>query len=305
MMKIRTKYVAVLLMICVMCGWTVPVQAANKFNVTEIKKNTVQKIQLDGKGAKEKVELTVVDKKVTKEKYSSTVTLTINGAKVFKNSYCKKWGPVEVELVETDIDTSDRQKDLFLAVYNCEWAGTYMDLIRVTYQDGKVSVDDLLDTLKKVKSPKLKQSDKDCDMSHRGYEVNPIESCEGLIKGDLIAPGDGTVKWHTCLFTGNADFFHGYIILTLESGKLQAADYPSGTIVETGVSGKLKKSITIYERAGSSKKVITVAAGKTIRMKEYRYVDQKLYVKVKYGTHYGWVPQSELGSLEWDGVMHA
>ena len=33
--------------------------------------------------------------------------------------------------------------------------------------------------------------------------------------------------------------------------------------------------------------------------------EQKLYVKVKYGTHDGWIPQSELGALEWDGVMHA
>ncbi len=297
------KILSILLVIIMLCSLTVPVQAANKSNITQIKENMITKIQLDGKGAKEKVKLTINDKKTSEYGYTSTVTLEINGKRIFKNSYKMEWGKPKVELIVTDINTSDKYKDLFLAVYDAEWCGTYQELIRVTYKNGKTTVDQLFKTLNSIKSPKI--SDKFYDMSGRGYLINSIESCKGLINGDLVVLGNGTVKWHVCLYTEIADYFHGYIKLTLKSGKLKAANYPSGTISEVGISGKLNKAITIYKNAGSSKKVVVVAKGKIIKFKEFKFVNKKLYVKVQYGKKIGWVSQSALRNLEWDGTLHA
>lgn len=294
---------SIVLVIFMVCSLTAPVQAANKPSITKIKVNTTTKIQMDGKGAKEKVKLTVNNEKTTEEGYASTVTLIINGKEIFKNSYNMEWSKPKVELVVTDIKTSDKYKDLFLAVYDSEWYGTYQELIRVTYKNGKASTDRLLKTLKSIKSPKT--NDKFYDMSGRGYMLNPIESCKGLTKGDLTVTGNDTVKWHICLYTGTADYLHGYITLTLKSGKLKAINYPSGTIEETGISGKLKKNITIYKSAGSSKKVTTVAKGRKIKLMEFKYVNKKLYVKVRYGKKSGWVSQNALKALEWDGTLHA
>ena len=291
------KIFAISLIISMLCGLTVSVQAANKQNITKIKANTTTKIQLDGKGTKEKVKLTVDN---NNDNYM--VTLTINGKEVFYNSYNMKWGEPKIELIVTDVQTSDKYKDLFLAVYDYEWCGIYQELIRVTYKNGKASTDQLLKTLKSVKSPKISS---EFDTSGRGYMLNPIESCAGLAKGDLIVLGNGTVKWHVCVATEIADYFHGYITLTLKSGKLKATDYPSGTIADIGISGILKKNMPIYKSAGSSKNITTVAKGKIVKLKEFKFVNKKLYVKVQYGKKSGWVSQSELKALEWDGTLHA
>ena len=127
-----------------------------------------------------------------------------------------------------------------------KWYGTYQELIRVTYKNDKASTNRLLKTLKSIKFPKT--NDKFYDMSGRGCM---LKSCKGLTKENLIVTGNGTVKWHICLYTGTADYLHGYITFTLKSGKFKAINYPSGTIEETGISGKLKKSIAIYKSVGS------------------------------------------------------
>lgn len=78
------KILSVLFVIFMFCSLTVPVQAASKPNITRIKENTTTKVQLDGKGVKEKVKLTISDKKTSEYGYTSTVTLTINGKKFLK-----------------------------------------------------------------------------------------------------------------------------------------------------------------------------------------------------------------------------
>lgn len=304
MKQFGNKILSIVFVIFVMCvSLTVPVQAKNKSNVTSIKANTTTKVQLDEIGTKETVKLTFNNKETTEDNYVSTVILTINGKEIFKKFYNTEWIKPKAELIVTDIKTSDQRKDLFLAVYDSEWSGTYQELIRVTYKNGEASIDQLLKTLMSIKSPKT--NEKFYDMSGRGYMLNPIESCNGLIKGDLVVSGDGTVKWHVCLYTGTADYFHGYITLTLKSDKLKPTDYPSGTIADTGISGKLKNSITIYQSAGGSKKIATVAKGKKIKLNEFKFVSKQLYVKVQYGNKIGWVSQSALKALVWDGTLHA
>lgn len=64
------KILSILLVIIMLCSLTVPVQAANKSNITQIKENMITKIQLDGKGAKEKVKLTINDKKTSEYGYT-------------------------------------------------------------------------------------------------------------------------------------------------------------------------------------------------------------------------------------------
>lgn len=268
------------LVVVMFCVTGLPTQAASKPKITKIKAGTETKIQLDGKGNKEKVKLTVKKKwSEPEEEYggeicSSTVTLTINGKQVLKKTYKTEWEAATVQLVVSDVKTSDKYKDLFLGVYNYDWSGDYLDLVRITYKNGKATKDQLLKTLKAIKSPKLAKDIEHNDMSGRGYMLNPIEACEGLTKGDLKVNGDGTIKWHVCLYT------------------------------ETGVSGKPKKKLTLYKTAGGSKKVVTVAKGKKVKMTQFKFVDKKLYVKIKYGEKTGWVSKSALKAFEWADTLH-
>ncbi len=305
MKQFKNRIWFILLVVLTTCGsLKASAQAANKSDITRIKANTMTKVQLDGKGAKEKVQLVVNNKKNEDNSYTSMVVLTIDEEKVFEKDYKLEEGKKpKVELIVTDIKMNDKYKDLFLAVYDSEWYGTYRELIRVTYKNSKASIDHLLETLRSIKSPKM--NNKFYDTSGRGYMLNPIESCKGLTKGDLVVDGNGTVKWHVCLYTGTADYFHGYISLKLKSDELKAGNYPSGTIVLTGFSGKLRKSIVFYKSAGSSKSVIAVAAGKEIKLTEFKYIRKKLYVKAQYGKNSGWISQSALKALEKDGTLHA
>lgn len=296
MKKIGKKILAILVTFFLLNSLIVPVQAANKVKISRISANRTTNLQLDGKGGKEKVKLTYK---------KGNVRLTINGKTVLNKNYkySMEWDQPKVELIMTDVNTRDKEKDLFLAVYNLEWCGTYQELIRVTYRSGKIYIDPLLKTLKSIKSPKI--SNKFADMSKRGYMLNPIESCKGLTKGDLIVLGNGTVKWHVCLFSGTAGYFHGYITLQLKSGRLKASHYPSGTITEMSVSGTLKGNLSIYNRAGSSKKVATISKGKKVTVIGFTFVKNRLYMKVQYGKRNGWVSQNALKSLRWDGTLHA
>lgn len=309
MKHLSKKIISALLILSMLCIIALPVQAANKPKITRIKPDTVTKIQMDGKGNKEKIKLTVNSKDTGKTNefdepiYSTTVSITINGNNVIKKSYKTHWDPATVQLVVTDIDTSKKGKDLFFGVYNYDWSGDYLDLMRITYKNGKATKESVIKTLKAIKSPKLKESYH--DMSGRGYMVNPIESCDGLLKGDLKVSGDGKVKWHVCLCTESAaDYCHGYITLTLKNGKLKANNYPSGTISARSVSGKLAKKLVIYKKAGKTEKLVTVAKGKKVKMTAFKFVDKKLYVKVTYGKKTGWINQKGLSSFEWDGTLH-
>ena len=295
MKKIGKKILAILVTFFLLNSLIVPVQAANKVKISRISANRTTNLQLDGKG-KEKVKLTYK---------KGNVRLTINGKTVLNKNYkySMEWNQPKVELIMTDVNTRDKEKDLFLAVYNLEWCGTYQELIRVTYRSGKIYIDPLLKTLKSIKSPKI--SNKFADMSNRGYMLNPIESCKGLTKGDLIVLGNGTVKWHVCLFSGTAGYFHGYITLQLKSGRLKASHYPSGTITEMSVSGTLKGNLSIYNRVGSSKKVATISKGKKVAVIGFTFVKNRLYMKVQYGKSNGWVSQNALKALRWDGTLHA
>ena len=64
---------------------------------------------MDGKGAKEKVKLTVDNEKTTEGGFASTVTLIINGKEIFKNSYNTEWSEPKVELAVTDIKTKEKR----------------------------------------------------------------------------------------------------------------------------------------------------------------------------------------------------
>lgn len=296
MKKSGNKILGFILALLLLCNSIVPVQAAGRVKITNIPINRVTKIQLDGKGAKENVRLTWK---------KGTARLTINGKTVLNKRYFRsidEWNPPQAELIVTDVNTKDKNKDLFLAVYNWSWSGTYHELIRVTYKNGKIYVDPLLKTLKAVKSPKI--NNEYADMSRRGYMLNPIESCEGLLKGDLIVLGNGTVKWHICLSSETAGFFHGYITLKLKSGRLRVNHYPSGTITQMSVSGVLKRNITLYSSAGSSKRVVTIAKGKKVKVTGFTFVKKKLYMKVQYGKKKGWVSKNALKALRWDGTLH-
>lgn len=141
MKKIGKKILAILVTFFLLNSLIVPVQAANKVKISRISANRTTNLQLDGKGGKEKVKLTYK---------KGNVRLTINGKTVLNKNYkySMEWNQPKVELIMTDVNTRDKEKDLFLAVYNLEWCGTYQELIRVTYRSGKIYIDPLLKTLK-------------------------------------------------------------------------------------------------------------------------------------------------------------
>ncbi len=287
-----------------------PVSAKKASTTLSANKETT--MQLDGTGAEEKIKFIASEPVInevpypdieglTYKTYTRTVGLEINGQNVFSKSYTQEYSAVKAEVIVTDVNTKDKLKDLFFAVYDELWVGTYQKLIHVTYNHGTVSVDPMLNELQKIKSPKIK---KEYDVSHRGYMVNPIESITGLSK-DLTALGDGTVKWNVCVFNKEANYFHGTIVLKLKSGKLKASNYPSGNIYQAGVSGRLKKSLTVYKKAGKSKKLMIVPRRKVVNFKAFKFVNKKLYVQVTYQKKTGWVSEKGLKSLSADGTLHA
>ncbi len=282
-----------------------PTQAASK-NITNISPNKTVSLQLDGKGAKEEVRYSVSTKTVDSADGKTTdtvksVNLTINGKSIFEKSYKNEseLGP-KVKLVVTDINKKDKQKDLFFGTTKGTGgsdAGVWEELIHITYDQGKVTKDPLLKTLKDIKSPAGKKYK--WDLSGRKHLLNPIESYEHshFTNGGLKVDGKGTVQWGVCLTTGgeNPQWMHGYISLKLKSGKLTAANYPAGKLINT--NGKLRKNLALYKKAGKSTKAATIAKGKKVKITEFKFVNKKVYFKVKYSKKQGWISESELKKI--------
>ena len=156
-----------------------------------------KEIQLDGKGAKEKIMYTFEDTETTEydEKYyKHTLTLTINGDVVFEESVTKLYNPeTNGDVYITDIDKSDNVMDIFIAMYDKEYVSKYDVLYYCQYRDGEfVKVQDL----KKY----LYSGVLDC------FGKSDMGNCHvwyGVLSKTIRTSGDKKLHFIVCGFTDN------------------------------------------------------------------------------------------------------
>lgn len=264
-------------------------------------------IQLDGKGAKEKIKYTVKDaatgetNEYEQEYYQHTLALTINGDVVFEESVTDSITPeTKGDVYITDIDKSDNVMDIFIAMYDMEYISKYDVLYYCQYRDGKfVKVQDLK---KYLYSGVL-------DCFGKGFNDNCHVWYGGLAKS-ISTSGDKKLDIIVCGVTNMSDtdwggYFHGNFTLKLKNGKLKKAyKYPEGDIIESDFYGKLSKNCSFFIKPESSKKAFTAKKGESVSILGYRFIKNKLYIKVKNKNNVeGWISSKKIFMNA--GTLHA
>ena len=266
-----------------------------------------KEIQLDGKGAKEKIMYTFEDEgtgetnEYDEEYYKHTLALTINGDVVFEESVTKLYNPeTKGDVYVTDIDKSDNVMDIFVAMYDKEYVSKYDVLYYCQYRDGEfVKVQDLK---KYMYSGVL-----DC------FGKSDMGNCHvwyGGLSKSISTSGDKKLNVIVCGFTDISDadwggYFHGNFTLKLKNGKLQKAyKYPEGNIIQCDFDGGLSTKCTFYNKPGSSKKAFTAKKGETVKISGYRYIKNKLYIKaINKNKAEGWISGKKI--FKNTGTLHA
>ncbi len=243
-----------------------------------------KEIQLDGKGAKEKIMYTFedtgtgeTDEYYDEEYYKHTLTLTINGDVVFEESVTNLFNPeTNGDVYITDIDKSDNVMDIFIAMYDKEYVSKYDVLYYCQYRNGKfVKVQDL----KKY----LYSGVLDC------FGKSDMGNCHvwyGGLSKSISTSGDKKLQVMVCGFTDISDadwggYFHGNFALKLKNGKLKKAyTNPEGSIIQCDFDGGLASKCTFYNKPKSNKKAFTIKKGKPVKISGYKYIKNKLYIKV-------------------------
>lgn len=261
-------------------------------------KRNAKSIQLDGKGAKEKIYYT--EKKTLNKQmsiysnyYNVETSVYINNKQVFKKKLKGISEYNNTELIITDISTKDKVKDILIGNHYKSWCGDYQYLYHYQYSNKKLSkTDDVLKTLKKLqnKTPQNPWSD-------WPYEVCCADSIK-IMAENFVTVGDGKVQTAVCIAPRNGGsnwlgYAHGTTYLKLDkNGKLvPVGSMPAGTIETTGngVSSSTTlviqtdngKKIAGYKNPGDKKSYLKISSGSRVKILAYKYSGKKLYIQLK------------------------
>lgn len=279
------------------------VKAANTVHNIVLKegKSNVKSVQLDGKGAKEKIYYTekrTLNKKMSTEYtdyYDTETKIYINNKQVFKKKLKGITQYHSTEVIITDVSKKDKVKDILVGSHYRPWCGDYQYLYHFQYSNKKLSkADNVLKTLEKLQNKTPKNI-----MSDYVYEVSCAESIKTM-EETFVTAGDGQIETAVCITprNGGVNWFehaHGSTYLKLnKNNKLVPADsMPSGTIEEIGNSVSMKKPTTLliktdngkkisgYKKPGDKKSSMKVASGSTVTLLSYQYSGKKLFIQLR------------------------
>jgi VCBS repeat-containing protein len=141
-------------------------------------------------------------------------------------------------------------------------------------------------------------------VSYKNGEWKYSDKDSGTIY-QLTTTGDGTAKWAVCLSVADLGYMHVTIPLKLKNNKLVlASETLSGDVLETGCSGGVNKTMTVYTAAGGNKTAFTATKGNVVEFVSYKIIGNKVYVQVKNEEgKLGWIGEKQFACIEFDGVL--
>lgn len=199
----------------------------------------------------------------------------------------------------TDVDKSDDVMDIFIAMYDKEYISKYDVLYYCQYKNGKF--EKVQDLRKYLCSGVL-----DC------FGKSDMGNCHvwyGGLPKSISTSGDKQLQVIICGLTDISDtglgYFHGNFALKLKNGKFKKASAnPEGKILECDFKGGLISKCIFYIKPGNSKKAFTAKKGENVTITGYKYIKNKLYIKVlNKNNAEGWISGKRI--FKSTGTLHA
>ena len=313
---------------CISCAWRVcllvmaaavgsqePVLAAEKSYVLQEGKTST--IQLDGKGAKEKIKFEVQSEEIPEKfdefgnpVFHNNLTIYVNGKSVYETQADTGRFAAVGQMYVTSIDNSDAVRDIFVAMTGNVYVGEYELLEYCRFENGKMEKkQDLKNYLDKILPKDIGgvPANKEYIYYHSMYELDKSLWTNGnkelTITIDLPTIYDRNYpdEW-ACYGEYHADY-----TLKLKNGKLVKRDKaPHGSIHTSEFRTNEEQAIAdktavFYSAIDGPKKAFTVKRKETVYLNEYKYVNGVLYLKGEKQIKNSWgigVPSGKSGWIK-------
>lgn len=300
-----------LLVVGIVGGLKQPVLAAAKSYVLE--KGKTHTIQLDGKGAKEKIRFEVESEEIPDKVdslgdpvFHNILTVYVNGKSVYETQAETDRFAAVGQMYVTSIDNSDKVRDIFIAMTGNVYVDTYSLLEYCRFENGKM---EKKQDLKKYLDQTLPKDicgiqKKEYLYYHSMYDLDKSVWTNGnkelMVTIDLPSVFDRNYpdEW-LCFGEFHADF-----ALKLKNGKLVKRDKaPHGSIhayFRTNTEDAIvDKAAVFYTSINGAKKAFTVKKGQTVYLSEYKYVNGVLYLKGESQKKNSWGIEAPSGNTGW------
>lgn len=304
-----------LLVVGIVSGLEQPVSAAAKnYELVEGKTLT---IQLDGKGAKEKIKFEVESEEIPDmvdelgdPVFHNILTIYVNGKSVYETQADTDRFAAVGQMYVTSIDNSDKVRDIFVAMTGNVYVGEYSLLEYCRFENGQMEKkQDLKNYLDKTLPKDI------CGIPKKGeylyyhsmYELGKSVWTNGdkelMVTIDLPTVYDRNVSGELLCYGE----FHADYALKLKNGKLVKRDkVPHGSIHTSEFRTSKEQAIVdkpavFYTSIDGSKKAFTVKKRETVYLNEYKYVTGVLYLKGENQKKNSWgieVPSGKSGWIE-------
>jgi Sec-independent protein translocase protein TatA len=288
----------VIALIAVMVFFPAKSNAAAKNICQTLKEEKTYYFNLDKKGKKETVKLSVSKKKHKNEyafTYDLKTTVTVNGKNVYRKSWKGRYSDAApVKVMVTDVNKKDKQMELLIIEGDVNdgtdggfWCANMEHIYYYQYNNGKA---------------KRKQ---DIAALFRGNFTN-IFMLHGM-KDDsyLTINGKDEIYARLCVEVQNFDYAHIKMRLKLKNGKFFKASTKSYNLMDIEDPFRPKKNITVYTKPGGIKKAFTVKKKESIYpCGLYTTNGKKIYLKVKNkGGKTGYIDPKKVPTF-FDGTNH-
>ena len=297
--SISCAWVVCLLVIAAVAGSQEPVSAAVKSYVLQEGKTAT--IQLDGKGAKEKIKF-VVQSEQNPDKlnsfgsptYHNTMTLYVNDTAVYEREADTQRLEATGQVYVTLIDKNDKVRDIFVALTEHAYTGEYLVLDYCRYNSGKMKkTQDIKKYLDEVLPKDMKGISKECEKYYYYHSMNSLdESLQTSGNRELFI----TIDLPSANNQDTFGEYHAEYALKLKNGKLvKKYNDAKGNMNDFATIVKKAKFYTV---AGGTKTVFTAKSSEDIYLVEYKCMKNKLYIKGqnKDGKE-GWICSENLNAF--------
>lgn len=264
-----------MVLITVLVLFPVKSNAAGKNICQTLKESKTYQYNLDQKGKKESIKVSV-SKKEHKNGYVITydlkTTVAVNGKNIYNKTLKGQYSDNnQVKVMVTDVDKKDKQMELLIIEGDVDdgtdggfWTANMEHIYYYQYNNGKA---------------KRKQ---DLAPLFRGNFTN-IFMLHGMNDDSYITiNGKNEIYARLCVEVQNFDYAHIKMKLKLKNGKFVKASTKSYSLMDIEDPFRPKKNITVYTKPGGTKKAFSV------KKKEFIYPcglytvnGKKIYLKVK------------------------
>lgn len=280
-------------------------KAAGKNVCQTLKESKTYQYNLDQKGKKESIKVSVSKKEHKKGyvvRYDVKTTVTINGKKIYSKFLKNQMNDNNhVKVMVTDVDKKDKQMELLIMegeIYGSAWVSNMEHIYYYQYANGKAKC-------KQDIAPLFKKDFKNVFFLH-GIKDSSFLTING--KNEIYAR-ICTVVQINHNYDNYEDCLHVKAGLMLKKGKFVPVSSKEYSILDVGreedIAVKLKKKVTLYTQMGGKKKAFTMKSGETLPAKSlYCIKNKKAYLKIKNKKgKWGYI-EFKKGLLEFDGVAH-